>query len=70
MDFQSIITGHPLFTCAALAGLVALAGMVIDHRNQRRTNLDNVSLVSWGLVSSMALIVGVVCLAIGLRNGG
>jgi len=70
MDIQSTVVSHPFFASAALAGAIALFGIVRDHRQIRRTDLDAVSLVSWGVVSSLALIVGIVCFAIGLRTGG
>jgi hypothetical protein len=69
-DLQTAITGHPFFTAAALAGAIAAYGVIRDHRHSRRTDLDKVSLVSWGHVSSVALIVAIVSLAMGLRTGG
>jgi uncharacterized membrane protein YjfL (UPF0719 family) len=70
MDVQTALAGHPFFACAALAGAIALVGIVRDYRHSRRANLDKVSLVSWGVVSSIALIVAIVCFAMGLRTGG
>jgi hypothetical protein len=70
MDIQTFVISHPFFASAALAGTIALFGMVRDHRQIRRADLDKVSLVSWGVVSSLALIIGIVCFAIGLRTGG
>jgi uncharacterized membrane protein YidH (DUF202 family) len=69
MDLLDTLLAHPLLACAALAAVIALYGMIRDQRQIRRANLDQVSLVSWGLVSSAALIVAIVCLAIGLRAG-
>jgi len=70
MDIQTAIASHPLFTGAALAGMLALFGMIRDYRHSRRADLDKVSLISWGTVSGAALIVAIVSLAIGLRTGG
>jgi hypothetical protein len=70
MDIQTTVTSHPFFASAALAGAIALFGMIHDYRHIRRNNLNKVSLVSWGVVSSLALIAGIVCFAIGLRTGG
>jgi len=69
-DLQAWIADHPFFACAALAGTIALFGMIHDYRHTRRANLDKVSLVSWGHVSSVALIVAIVCFAMGLRAEG
>ena len=55
---------------ATLAGAIALFGTIRDRFHARRRDLDRVSLVSWGHVSSWALIVAIVCLAMGLRHPG
>ena len=70
MTLPAIITDHPFFTCAALAGAIALYGVIRDVRHSRRADLDKVSLVAWGHVSSVALIVAIVSFAMGLRTGG
>ena len=70
VDLLGAITDYPFFTTAALAGVVALFGIVRDHYHIRRADLDKVSLVSWGTVSSAALILAIVSFAIGLRTGG
>ncbi len=69
MDMQTTIAGHPFLVIAAIAGLIAIFGIVRDQRQIRRADLDKVSLVSWGVVSSIALIAAIVCLAMGLRAG-
>ena len=63
------LASHPFLVFAALAGLVAAYGIFRDIRHSRRADLDQVSLISWGQVSSVALIVAIVCLAMGLRTG-
>lgn len=70
MDVQTAVFGHPFYACAALAGAVAIFGIAHDYRHSRRSDLDKVSLISWGMVSSIALIVAIVCFAMGLRSGG
>jgi uncharacterized membrane protein YjfL (UPF0719 family) len=70
MDVQTAVFDHPFYGCAALAGAIALVGIVRDYRHSRRSDLDKVSLISWGMVSSIALIVAIVCFAMGLRSGG
>jgi uncharacterized membrane protein YidH (DUF202 family) len=69
MDVHILLVAHPLLTGALIAAIIAIYGMIRDQRQIRRTDLDRVSLVSWGVVSSGALIVAIVCLAIGLRAG-
>ena len=69
MDMQTTIAGHPFLVIATIAGLIAIFGIVRDQRQIRRADLDKVSLVSWGVVSSIALIAAIVCLAMGLRAG-
>jgi hypothetical protein len=64
------LAGHGLLGAAAMAGLLALCGMVFDRIHSARRNLDKVSLIAWGKVSIFALIVAIACLAKGLRNGG
>ena len=70
MDPIDSAQAHPFFTMAALAGAVALLGTIRDRYHTRRPDLDRVSLVSWGNVSSWALILAIVCLAMGLRHPG
>ncbi len=69
MDLQNAITAHGFIASAALAAMIAIYGMIRDHRQIHRDDLDKVSLVSWGVVSSGALMVAIICLAIGLRTG-
>ncbi len=70
MDPIDTALSHPFFTVATLAGAIALFGTIRDRFHARRRDLDRVSLVSWGHVSSWALIVAIVCLAMGLRHPG
>ncbi|KUR79267.1 hypothetical protein [Novosphingobium sp. Fuku2-ISO-50] len=69
MELQSLILGHPLLAAAAIAGAVALFGAIRDRMHSRRRDLDKVSLIAWGKVSALALIVAIACLAKGLRTG-
>jgi hypothetical protein len=67
---DSDIASHPFLLVAALAGLIAAYGIYRDVRHSRRADLNAVSLIAWGKLSSVALIVAIVCLAMGLRTGG
>jgi hypothetical protein len=63
------ITWNPLLIIAAVAGTIALFGTIRDHLHSRRRDLDKVSLIAWGKVSIIALIIAIACLARGLRSG-
>jgi len=69
VDLQTLISDHPLLAAAAIAAGVALFGTIRDRMHSRRRNLDKVSLISWGKISILALIVAIACLAKGLRAG-
>jgi hypothetical protein len=60
---------HPLLLVGLLAAAIALFGIVRDRMQTRRRDLDRVSLIPWGRVSILALIVAIACIAIGVRKG-
>ena len=70
MAIDTDFASHPFLVCAAFAGILAAFGIFRDYRHSRRADLDAVSLIAWGKLSSVALIVAIVCLAMGLRTGG
>jgi uncharacterized membrane protein YidH (DUF202 family) len=75
MDIQTLITDNPVtanpfFVIAAVASALAGFGMFRDAQHRRRRDLDRVSLISWGQVSIVALMLAIVCVAVGLRHGG
>jgi hypothetical protein len=47
---------------------VAFGAALRDWMNTRRRDLDKVSLISWGMVSTLALILAIVCFAVSLRS--
>jgi len=59
---------HLLLVVAAIAGAIALFGTIHDYRHSRRRDLDKVSLISWGKVSIIAMILAIACLARGLHT--
>lgn len=61
--------GHRLLLVGVLAAAIALIGIVRDRQHSRRRDLDRVSLVAWGRISVLALIVAIASIAIGLRTG-
>jgi hypothetical protein len=67
---MATLTDHPLLLVGLLAAAIALFGIVQDRRHSRRRNLDHVSLIAWGRVSILALIVAIACISIGIRKGG
>jgi hypothetical protein len=67
--FLATIADRPFLALGLCALSVAVFGIVHDRRHARRRDLDRVSLVSWGQLSILALIVAIACLSIGLRTG-
>jgi hypothetical protein len=63
------LADHPLLLVGLLAAAIALVGIVRDRMQTRRRDLDRVSLIPWGRVSILALIVAIACIAIGVRKG-
>ena len=63
MDFDSIST----FGSFAGAGGIALAASLFaalrERRDRRRTNLDEISLVSWRLLSALFSMLAIILLA-------
>lgn len=62
-NLPDLISSHPFATLGLIAGGIALFGLVQDHRHTRRADLDRVSLIAWGKISTMAMIVAIVALA-------
>ncbi len=69
LDVIGLVDGHRWFALAVAAGVVAGIGTVHDYRHMRRRDRDRVSLVAWGKVSALALIVAIVAVAKALRAG-
>lgn len=55
-----------LWIGAAAAMLLAIVSGILEHRRQRRRNLDRVGLVPWPLVQFLALTAATICAALAL----
>lgn len=67
MPLSAFFATHPLIIAGTIAAVIAIAATMADIRHSRRRDLEKVSLVSWGQLSTLAMIVAIVFLAIGLR---
>lgn len=68
MDLPAFFAIHPFLAIGIVATLVAFGAAMRDWMNTRRRDLDKVSLISWGMVSTLALILAIVCFAVSLRS--
>ena len=63
MDFDSISNFTAFAGGGALAMIAALFAGLRDHGDRRRHNLDRVSLISWGLMSVLFMMLAIILFA-------
>jgi hypothetical protein len=69
MNTLASLSDHRLLLVGLISAAIALVGIVRDRMHTRRRDLDRVSLLPWGRISILALIVAIACIAIGVRTG-
>lgn len=67
MDFDDLTTFDVLIAIAGVAMLISIFAAIMDRMQRRRRNLDRISIVAWGLISAMMLILSIGSLAAALH---